>query len=218
MPDLNSCLLIVNLRILALYTSSLLNNYFPPPLWKKKKVYFYVFIWVHWALVAAFGIFNHGMWDLVPLTRDRTSSSVLGAQSLSHWTTGEVPLLPFLNWEPPKGLQSAHFILCDLTAHVLSVLFRGHQSHQPKCAPVLKLKEILPAENSSICGQKPAKGLLDILQMLRRNTTFIMWLVVVYKHARETVLGHWVRDGKHTSFNWLNDHIHECVFDKAGSV
>ena len=138
---------------------------------------------MHWALVAAFGIFNHGMWDLVPLTRDQTSFSVLGAQSLSHWTTREVPLLPFLNWETPKGLQSWHFILYDPTTHVHSVLLRDHQSHQQKCAPVLKLKKILPTENFSICGQKPAKGLLDILQMLRRNTTFIMWLVVIYKHA-----------------------------------
>ena len=39
-----------------------------------------------------------------------------------------------------------------------------------------------------------------------------------YKHARETVLGHRITDGKHTSLNRLNDHIHECVFDKAGSV
>ena len=138
---------------------------------------------MHWALVAVFGIFNHGMWDLVPLTRDRTSFSVLGAQSLSHWTTREVPLLPFLNWETPKGLQSWHFILYNPTTNVHSVLFRDHQSHQQKCAPVLKLKKILPTENCSICGQKPAKGLLDILQMLRRNTTFIMWLVVIYKHA-----------------------------------
>ena len=139
-----------------------------------------------WALVVACGIFNHGVWDLVPLTRDQTSSSVLEAQSLSHWTTWEVPLLPFLDWETPKGLQSSRFILYDPTTGVHSVLFQDHQSHQQKCAPVLKLKKVLPTENFSICGQKSAKGLLDIIQMLRRNTTFIMWLMVIYKHARES--------------------------------
>ena len=140
-----------------------------------------------WALVAACGIFNHGVWDLFPLTRDRTSSSVLEAQSLSHWTTWEVPLLPSFPWlGNPQGLQSSRFILYDPTTGVHLVLFQDHWSHQQKCAPVLKLKKVLPTENFSICGQKPAKGLLDIIQMLRRNTTFIMWLVVIYKHARES--------------------------------
>ena len=36
-----------------------------------------------------------GMWDLSPPTRDRTLTPCIGKQSLNHWTTREVPVLPF---------------------------------------------------------------------------------------------------------------------------
>ena len=52
----------------------------------------------HWVLVAACGIFRGGMWDLQgqhvgssSLTCSEPRPPELGAWSLSHWTTREVP-------------------------------------------------------------------------------------------------------------------------------
>ena len=38
--------------------------------------------------------FNCGIWDLVPLPGMEANHPALGAQSLSHWTTWDVPLSP----------------------------------------------------------------------------------------------------------------------------
>ena len=83
--------------------AGLLTNYAPIPqginfhsfiinpdiLFKK-----YLFIWLRWVLVAAYGTFSCslqtlscGMWDLAPWPGIEPT---LGAQCLSHWTTGEV--------------------------------------------------------------------------------------------------------------------------------
>ena len=65
----------------------------------------YLFIWLHRVLVAArgvlvaargilvaaCGIFSCGMWDLVPWPGIKPGPPELGARSLSHWTTREVP-------------------------------------------------------------------------------------------------------------------------------
>ena len=59
----------------------------------------YLFIWLHWFLVSAHRIFDFcqagsfscGMWDLVLWSMINPRPSALGAQSLSHWTTREVP-------------------------------------------------------------------------------------------------------------------------------
>ena len=45
--------------------------------------------------VAACGLFICSMWDLSSLTRDRTGPPALGVQSLSLWTTREVPVPGF---------------------------------------------------------------------------------------------------------------------------
>ena len=50
-----------------------------------------VFIWLHWVLVAAWGIFSCCMWDLVPWPGIELQTLALGAWSLSHRTTTEVP-------------------------------------------------------------------------------------------------------------------------------
>ena len=47
--------------------------------------------------VVACGIFSCSMWDLVPSPGMKLWPSALGAWSLSHWATGEVPDFPFLN-------------------------------------------------------------------------------------------------------------------------
>ena len=59
----------------------------------------YLFIWLHWVLIAACRIFScrmRDMWDLVPWSGIEPGSPTLGVQSLGHWTTREVPLLHFL--------------------------------------------------------------------------------------------------------------------------
>ena len=61
--------------------------------------YLYLSIWLCWVLVAAArgvfvaagGIFSCGMWDLVPSPGIEPGPPALGAGSLSHWTTREVP-------------------------------------------------------------------------------------------------------------------------------
>ena len=62
----------------------------------------YLFVWIHQILVATSKIFTCGMqtlsysmWDLVPWPGIEPGSPALGAQSLSHWTTREVPMNQF---------------------------------------------------------------------------------------------------------------------------
>ena len=63
---------------------------------------FSLFIWLHWVFVAALGIFSCGMWDLVPWQGSNPGPlPALGAQSLSQWTTREVPHYILKGcWEP----------------------------------------------------------------------------------------------------------------------
>ena len=51
----------------------------------------YLFIWPHWVLVLAHGVFSCGTWDLVPWPGIEARTPAMGAGSLSHWTTREVP-------------------------------------------------------------------------------------------------------------------------------
>ena len=55
----------------------------------------YLFIWLCHVLVAAHGIFSCGMWDLVPWPGIEPWAPALGAWSLSHWTTRDVPEITF---------------------------------------------------------------------------------------------------------------------------
>ena len=64
--------------------------------------YSYLFIWLHWLVVAACGIFCCSMWtlrcrpwDLVPQSGIKLRPPALGTWSLSHWTTSEVPVFAF---------------------------------------------------------------------------------------------------------------------------
>ena len=52
----------------------------------------YLFIWVHWVLAAACRSFSWSMWDLVYWPEIKPGPPALGVQSLTHWTTREVPL------------------------------------------------------------------------------------------------------------------------------
>ena len=71
-------------------------------------IYFYLFIWLHWILVAAGRIFSCGMWNLVPQPGIKPRPPALGAWSPSHWATRKVPWASFLytNNEPfAKGIK-----------------------------------------------------------------------------------------------------------------
>ena len=57
------------------------------------KFIFIYFIWLCHVSATASGTFSCGMWDLVSWPRMEPGASALGAQSLSHWTIREVPLL-----------------------------------------------------------------------------------------------------------------------------
>ena len=56
-----------------------------------KKAFCFSFFWLHRVLVVARGLFCCSMWDLLPLTRDRTHIPCIGRQMLNHWTTREIP-------------------------------------------------------------------------------------------------------------------------------
>ena len=57
--------------------------------------FFYcLFIWLQWVSVVALGIFSCAMRDLVPQAGMEPGPPALGARSLSHWTTREVPAIP----------------------------------------------------------------------------------------------------------------------------
>ena len=53
----------------------------------------YLFIWLCWVLVPACRIFSCSTWDLVHWPWMEPRPPALGAWSLSHWTTREVPTL-----------------------------------------------------------------------------------------------------------------------------
>ena len=76
-------------------------------------IFIYLFIWLHQVLVAACGIFlatcgifNCGMWtlmqDLVPWPGIEPWPPALGAQSLSHWITREVPIYLFFKYSKKR--------------------------------------------------------------------------------------------------------------------
>ena len=58
-----------------------------------------------------------GMWDLVPRPGIEPGPPALGAQSLSHWTTREVPKINFLKQEITPGKEKTlHFMY--LVSHI----------------------------------------------------------------------------------------------------
>ena len=55
----------------------------------RKQYCFCLTFWLFWP---------RGLWGLSPSLRDQTHTPGTGRQSLSHWTTREVPWAPFLKW------------------------------------------------------------------------------------------------------------------------
>ena len=58
---------------------------------KLKKNFFNLFVWLHSVLAESCEIFSCGMWDRVPWPRVEPGPPALGVQTLSHWTTRELP-------------------------------------------------------------------------------------------------------------------------------
>ena len=56
-------------------------------LWHSGSFFYFTF------LILAHGIFSFGTWNLVPQPGTDPRPPALGGQSLSHWTTREIPLL-----------------------------------------------------------------------------------------------------------------------------
>ena len=60
---------------------------------KKKKiiyiyiVFIYLFIWLHWVLIVACGLFSCSMWDIVPWPMFKLRPPALEARSHSYWPT-----------------------------------------------------------------------------------------------------------------------------------
>ena len=75
--------------LLAIYLSSLDKYVFC--LFKKK-----LYIWLCWVFVEAYRIFSCSMWDLVLWPGIKPKPYALGAWSLTHWTTRDVPVHLFL--------------------------------------------------------------------------------------------------------------------------
>ena len=75
----------------------------------------YLCIWLHGVVVVACRIFSCsmwtlrcGMWDLVPWPGIKSVPPALEAQSLSHWTTREGPILAFLKLGCPFPIPQTH--------------------------------------------------------------------------------------------------------------
>ena len=94
----------------------------PLPFFQFLNLYIYIFIWLHWVLASANGIFKSmrtlcwGMWDLVPWSGIEPGPPALGAWSLRHRTTREVPwwLLSFF------PLQLLHILQESTSINVTS--------------------------------------------------------------------------------------------------
>ena len=81
--------------LITLFSSSLysfLPLFFSIHVHLKKLKYIFIFIWLLQVLVVAHGIFICGRRDPAPWSGIETGPPVLGAWSLSHWATGEVPI------------------------------------------------------------------------------------------------------------------------------
>ena len=59
------------------------------------RIYISLIIWLFQVLAAACGTFSCGKWDLFPWPGIEPGPPALGAWSLSHWTTREVPVDTF---------------------------------------------------------------------------------------------------------------------------
>ena len=78
------------------------------------KKYLYVFTWLHCVLAVACRICSSGMWDLVPWPGIKGPLH-LGARSLSHWTTREVPIANILN-----TISGHENLLAVISVHLMS--------------------------------------------------------------------------------------------------
>ena len=151
----------------------------------------YVFIWLHWVhrifdLHCSMRTLSWGMWDLVLWPGVEPQPPALGAWSVSHWTTREVPIY-FL--ESTMYLQSPaplHMLLsawnalpCLVTSLSISPCWKSHRL-SPLAVKVSFLVTVLSGwasprggssdercSNSSSSMLSISRGLLDSLALAR---------------------------------------------------
>lgn len=62
----------------------------------KSKLNFFFFFFLQYSLFYVLVLWPWGVWDLSLLTRDWTLTPYIERSSLNHWSTGKVPLHPYL--------------------------------------------------------------------------------------------------------------------------
>ena len=119
-------------------------------------MFIYLFIWLCWVLVS--GIFCCGMWNLVPWQGIEPESPALGAQSLSHWTTGKSwVFFQFSSVQSPSCDQliatpwtAVHQAFLSITnsrslPKLMSIVSVIPSNHLILCRPLLLLPSIFPS-------------------------------------------------------------------------
>ena len=127
---------------------------------KKKKL-----IYLHWVFVVARGIFNfhcssgiftHSTWDLVPLAGIKPGPPALGLQSLSHWTTREVPVGIFSeSWI----LLLVMYMILGCLSTALTVSFKAQTFHSEASKSPVQLLYPSATGNSTPRGDLGVGGL-----------------------------------------------------------
>ena len=106
----------------------------------KKNTYFYSFVWLHWVLVVAWE-HSCGMWNLVPWPGIEPECPALGARSLNHWTTREVPKWGFFFWRESDKRPDFN---PNFWKHLIPFYRLSHSSSFPS---LLKSYKILPPKS-----------------------------------------------------------------------
>ena len=136
---------------------------------------FYLFIWLRWVLIVVRRIFSWGLWILLVVACDLefpdqelNPGPVLGAWSLSHWTTREVPSFYFL-WK---------FI-----EQMMVTFIRVNEGHCWHCYWT-KLKSVHPTHSKAesvdtgLCWRQARSLLQGNKQGSRRKTAYPLSLSV----------------------------------------
>ena len=84
----------------------------------------YLFIWLCQVFVLACRIFSCDVWDLVPWPGIEPRPPALGAWSLNHWITREVPLIALMLIFQSLGLSQVFPLEQELHFWLLLLLLR----------------------------------------------------------------------------------------------
>ena len=133
------------------------------------------------------------MWDLVPWPRIKPWSPVLGAQSLSHWTTREVPPCYVINachqvspasrggemgstfcWKGPQGMFVLLVCVCVCVCmSVLSCVWLFATQWTVAIRPLCPLTS--PGKNTGVGGHSLLQGIFLIQGLNPRLLSLLHW-------------------------------------------